>query len=235
MTQPPTLPRVFCVYNPKGFEFNPGCPVIPWQNCGMGSLDRRVDEPLRLPQPVFPGSWCMMDREDPEQYRANRAEWWGRIAGVVHEQANLIAYDPFGWDPAQLRTASWWLKLQNRVGFGAAVAHMNSRRKLLPYLSAYRALATDVYLPRDYTYDQYAEWASLKVNAHVRLCVEGGFVPVVLLDLRRDIRKQTRFANSADKRVRWGLWQDPTTWEDAALHAAMARAFVLAMGEEVSQ
>lgn len=213
-----SLPRFFCVYNDKALaDFSPGIPVIPWQNAG------ECDEPLKPVQPVT--GPCLIDREEWEWNRDIHASYWLTLARNAGSE-RLIAYDPFGWDPAQLRTTGWWLRMKGWLGFGHAAAHMASRRALVPYLTDYAAWATDVYPPNGYDWAGYSEWALLKINAHVRVCVENRRIPVVLLHLDRDLTMQARLVKLADKRIRWGMWSDPATWEDVAVHAQAVRAFM---------
>lgn len=230
------LPKYFCVYNTKGHAFDVPIPVVPWQNCGMGDLDSHKDEFLQYPSAVAPQTWCMFDREDPEQFKQDRVYWWYSIALASGPDVFRISYDPFSWDPAQLRTTGWWLRMKGWLGFSHAAAHMASRRALVPYLTDYAAWATDVYPPIGYDWAGYSEWALLKINAHVRVCAENSRIPVVLLHLDRDLAMQARLAKLADKRIRWGLWSDPKTWEDVVMHAQAVRAFMgLVGGNEVSQ
>ena len=221
------LPKFFCLYNTRGHDFSPGIPVVPWQNAG------ERDEPLKPIQPVK--GWCMIDREEWEWNRARNGSYWVRMARDAGSD-QLIGYDVFGWDPAQLRTAGWWLRMKRWVGFDHAAQHMRTRRALVPYLQDYAAWATDVYPPIGYSWDSYYEWAMLKLNAHVRVCTENRRIPVVLLHLDRDLTMQARLVRLADKRIRWGLWSDPKTWEDVAMHAQAVRGFMAMVGgNEVTQ
>lgn len=221
-----TLPRLFACYNPKGHDFAVPLPVIPWANCGMGDLDPKKDQSLRLPTKFADGTWAMFDREDPEKLKRARAVWWESIALYTGPGVNRIAYDPFSWDPAELRTAGWWLRMKRWVGFDHAVEHMRTRRALVPYLNDYAAWATDVYHPPGYDWAGYSEWAGLKLGAHVRVCTENNRIPVALLRIGGNIDLQARVMQSSDKRFRWGLWEDPRAWEDAAMHAQWVRSFV---------
>lgn len=212
-----TLPKIFALYNPKGFTFDVPVTVIPWQNCGF------VDQALRVPRPSV--GWCMLDREVYEHNRMASLDEWVRME-LAGGPGPLIAYDPFGWDPAELRVASWWLMAMGWMGFGHAAAHMRSRRTIATRLQGFDAWATDVYPPLGYSWEQYFEWAMLKINAHVRLCVENGVIPVVLLHLGRSIDLQVRLMGVADKRIRWALWEDPKSKVEAASHAVVVRAIV---------
>lgn len=227
------LPRFFAVYNDKGLAtFDPGVLVIRWQNCGMGDLDPRKDETLWMPRPIPPRMWNLFDREDPEQLKKDRMWWWTRRAMAAFiGDGYAVSYDPFSWDPAELRTAGWWLRMKRWVGVNHAAAHMSSRRAMVPYLTDYAAWGTDVYPPIGYSWEAYYEWAQLKIGAHVRVCTENKRIPVVLLHLDRDLAMQARLAKLADKRIRWGLWSDPKTWEDVVMHAQAVRAFMGLVGE----
>lgn len=212
-----SLPKMFALYNPRHFTFDVPVTVIPWQNCGF------VNEALRIPRPSV--GWAMLDREVYEHNRASLVHEWVRLSDAGGP-GPLIAYDPFGWDPAELRVAGWWLRMMGWMGFGHAAAHMRSRREIAKMLDGFDAWATDVYPPDGYDWDAYYEWAMLKINAHVRLCVENGVTPVVLLHLGRDVAMQVRLMAVADKRIRWALWDDPNTQADATKHAHVARDFV---------
>lgn len=182
--------------------------VFPWANCGNET------QPAR-PQTFPPGTpRAMLDREVYEQQRLDRADEWGRLldyAMIGNPDIQLVAYDPFGWDPAKLRRTTW-----SSLPLSAFAAHMRSRRALLPYLEDFTGLATDVYPPKGYTLVQYTEWATLKIQAHYRLCSEAGKAAMILLALepsngadgiamQAGLIRRTR-ATLGLELVNWVLW-----------------------------
>lgn len=209
------LDRVFVVHNHLR---NVPVQVIPWVNCGMGSVLPEKDQPLIVD---FAGrksaAPVMFDREDPEVYGAARAYFWEVIADST--ECPRIAFDPLRWDPWQLRTEPWYLRWRGWLGTSTAQKHMESRRGLMAGLGGrYGAVATDLYVRMSpsgaFALEDYTESARLKTGAHVRVCREFQTIPVVLVNL--DSPAPTIEARNAavlqrqHKDLRIGIWGDPT-------------------------
>lgn len=211
------LPRLGLIYNlPPGGTSLPSSllPPIPWQNCGM------PNQTLGGPTP-FTGGWGMLDREVYEWNRQGLAWEWGLLARLAIGPAGteLIAYDPFGWDPEQLRST---------LGFGPATQHIREREDLVAYLNSYAAFGTDVYPPDGYTLARYRTWANAKINAHIRLCRKFRRIPVVLIKAALTPEAQRLqytlvaewWAKAPD--VRWMIWDDESIATREDIHAGIA-------------
>lgn len=184
--------------------------VFPWANCGAET------EPLRYPDLPRGTRRAMIDREVYEEQRLDRAVDWPHLATWAlgnNPDIQLVAYDPFGWDPAKLRRTDF-----SSLPLSAFANHMRSRRALLPDLEDYTGIATDVYPPKGYTLPQYHEWALLKIQAHYRLCNEAGKACMVLLalephggrsglDMQAQLIRKTRATRGLEL-INWVLWGD---------------------------
>lgn len=213
-TQAPTMEpaRVALVYNDPGELAWPERALrrrIPWGNAGM------PHEPLRYPEAAPGTAAALIDREDYEWNRAANTHNWQLLLSHYEKAGwpkKRIAYDPFGWDPAKLRRTLW-----SSLPLSSFTTHMRTRRAMLPFLEGWDGAATDCYPPAGYTTSEYLEWARLKIQAHVRVCREGGLEPWVLLALEpggiaalalpmqaglvADVRGRFGFDD-----IRWGLW-----------------------------